>query len=42
VQKGFHAIAAAEPKRVRIIDATGSVEETRTEIWKAVASFVTA
>jgi dTMP kinase len=42
VQKGFHAIAAAEPKRVRIIDATRSVEETKTEIWKAVASFVTA
>jgi dTMP kinase len=42
VQKGFRAIAAAEPKRVRVIDATQTVEETSKEIWKVVSSFVTA
>jgi len=42
VQKGFHAIAAVEPKRVRIIDATRPIEETSAEIWKAIAMLVTA
>jgi dTMP kinase len=36
VAKGYRAIAAAEPGRVRTIDATGSVQETQTAIWKAV------
>jgi len=37
VEKGYHAIAAAEPKRVRIIDATQSVEVVSARIWELVA-----
>lgn len=40
VQKGFHAIAAAEPKRVRIIDATQELETVSEDIWRAVAQFL--
>ena len=37
VAKGYHLIAAAEPKRIRQIDATGSVSEIQASIWKLVA-----
>jgi dTMP kinase len=40
VEKGYHAIAAAEPKRVRVIDATQSVEVVRARIWDLVAPLV--
>ena len=40
VQKGFYAIAAAEPKRVRIIDATREVSTVSEDIWQAVAPFL--
>ncbi|HWX23252.1 MAG TPA: dTMP kinase [Candidatus Binatia bacterium] len=36
VAKGYRAIAEAEPKRVRQIPATGTVEEIRMAIWKTV------
>jgi dTMP kinase len=36
VHVGFAAIAAAEPKRVRVIDATGSIEAVSAFVWKAV------
>ena len=36
VAKGYQAIAAAEPGRVRTIEATGRIQDTRTAIWKAV------
>jgi dTMP kinase len=36
VAKGYQAIAAAEPKRIRQLDASGSVEQMRTAIWKIV------
>jgi dTMP kinase len=36
VAMGFRAVAAAEPGRVRRIDATGSVEQVAAEIWKQV------
>jgi dTMP kinase len=36
VAKGYQAIAAAEPARVRPIDATGSVEALRATIWSLV------
>ncbi len=36
VEKGFHAIAAASPSRVRVIDATRSMEDVATEIWQSV------
>ena len=37
VEGGYLAIAAAEPKRVKEIDATRSVEEVRAEIWRHIA-----
>jgi dTMP kinase len=36
VASGYRAIAAAEPERVRTIDAAGSVEEVRAAIWQRV------
>ena len=36
VANGYRAIAAAEPERVRTIDAAGSVEEVRAAIWQRV------
>jgi dTMP kinase len=36
VQNGFEAIAAAEPQRIRTVDALGSMEEVRAAIWKIV------
>jgi dTMP kinase len=42
VAKGYQAIAAAEPKRVRIIDAGGPVEAVSAAIWQAVQPLVPA
>jgi len=36
VAKGYQAIAAAEPNRVRTINAAETVQETQTAIWKLV------
>jgi dTMP kinase len=36
VAKGYQAIAAAEPNRIRKLDASGNVEQTREAIWKLV------
>jgi len=36
VAKGYQTIAAAEPQRVRQLDASGGVEPTRLAIWKLV------
>jgi dTMP kinase len=36
VEKGYHLIAAAEPERVRTIEATGNVETIAAQIWKLV------
>ena len=36
VANGYQAIAAAEPNRVRTLDATGTVEELRAKIWGLV------
>jgi dTMP kinase len=38
--KGYQAIAAAEPERVRIVDAGGPVPEVSTRIWKLVEPLV--
>jgi dTMP kinase len=40
VAKGYQAIAAAGPDRVRIIDAEGSVEAIHAQIWKRVEPLV--
>ena len=37
VQQGFKTIAAAEPRRIRIIDATQSIEVVSGKIWDKVA-----
>jgi len=40
VHQGFQAIAAAEPARVRAVDATGEVTEVSQKIWEIVAPMV--
>jgi len=40
VEQGFQAIAAAEPKRVRVIDATAAVEGVQEQILKLVLPLV--
>ena len=37
VAQGYEAIAAAEPKRFRTIDAAGNVVEIQSAIWRSVA-----
>jgi dTMP kinase len=37
VHEGYRAIAAAEPARVRVIDATRNIEEVGAQIWAAVS-----
>jgi len=36
VARGYEAIAAAEPARVRVVDASGAVEGVFTKIWQHV------
>ena len=36
VEEGYKALGAAEPKRIKVIDATPSVEAISGEIWAAV------
>jgi dTMP kinase len=40
VEAGFKAIASAEPKRVRVLDATQSIEQIQEQIWSLVVSAV--
>ena len=40
VRDAYLKIAAAEPRRVRVIDAGGSVQETHAEVLKLVAPFI--
>jgi dTMP kinase len=40
VEQGYQAISAAEPKRVRVIDATQSAEAVHAQIWEWVAPLV--
>ena len=40
VEEGFKAIAAAEPKRVRVLDATESIDRVQEQIWTLVLSVV--
>ena len=37
LRKGFRAIARAEPRRCRVIDASGTADEVAALIWNAVA-----
>jgi dTMP kinase len=36
VEKGFAAIAAAEPARLRVVEGSGSVERVSAKIWELV------
>jgi len=38
--KGYQAIAAAEPERVRILDAAGTLEEVSARIWNLVEPLI--
>jgi dTMP kinase len=38
--KGYEAIAAAEPNRVRTVDANGTVKEISAKVWKLVEPLV--
>jgi dTMP kinase len=40
VARGYQAIAAAEPQRVKCIEAVGKVEELKDAIWKVVEPLV--
>jgi len=40
VAKGYQAIAAAEPRRVRLVDANTGVEQTQASIWKVVETLL--
>ncbi len=36
VAKGYSAIAAAEPKRIKTLDASGTIESIREIVWKII------
>jgi len=36
VAKGYEAIAAAEPDRVRVVDGVGTIEVVCAKIWEQV------
>lgn len=38
--RGYEAIAAAEPERVRIVDAAGAISEISARVWKLVEPLV--
>ena len=38
--KGYQTIAAAEPERVRIIDASGTVPEVSARVWKLIEPLI--
>lgn len=40
VAKGYDEAAAAEPKRIQVIDAAGTIEEIQSAIWRIVAPLV--
>ncbi len=40
VERGYLAIAEAEPARVRVIDATRTVEAISAEVWTVVAPWI--
>jgi dTMP kinase len=42
VIKGYHNIAATEPRRIRSINAAGPIEEVRAAIWKTVEPLLQA
>ena len=42
VAEGYRALAAAEPGRFRVIDATGEVEQVERRVWEALCELFSA
>jgi dTMP kinase len=40
VEQGYRAVAIAEPHRVKVVDATKSVEQVAAAIWQQVAPLI--
>ena len=40
VRNGYHEIAAKEPERIKLIDASGSIEEVQSKIIKIITAFL--
>lgn len=40
VAKGYDAIAAAHPERIKVVHAVGTIEEIQSAIWRVVAPLV--
>lgn len=40
VERGYRDLAAAEPERVRFLDATANIETVREAIWREVSEFM--
>jgi dTMP kinase len=40
VAQGYRAIAAAEPKRIKVLNASGPVEAVEAEIWRLVEKLI--
>jgi len=40
VEQGFDAVAATEPERVKVVDATADVDSVETSIWEHVSSWL--
>jgi dTMP kinase len=40
VVKGYEAVAVAEPQRVRIVDASGSIEAVSAAVWQLVEPLI--
>lgn len=40
VRSGFLAIAAAEPRRVQVVDASGTADDVEKRVWDAVVDLV--
>jgi len=42
VERGYLELAAAEPDRIRVIDATRSIDEVAEAIWREVRAVLSA
>lgn len=42
VAKGYDAIAAENPERIKVVHAVGTVEEVQSAIWRVVAPLIAA
>jgi len=40
VREGYEAMAKAEPKRIKLVNAAGSIDEVQAEVWQQVGPLV--